>query len=203
MAINFTLTNILSLFAAVYPLFIVFFLVIASLFNMSPLKGLTYLGGLVTSFILWIIIAKIINRPRDAGAAITCSLISLPGLNYKWPSFSVILTFFTFAYLLAPMIEQNHHMNWSVITLLLIFSSINMIYQVLQKCSDIPGILLGCVLGLVFGFGWFSIFWHSGNRNLLFYNELVSNSVTCSRPTNTTFKCSVYRNSELISSVVA
>ena len=50
MAINLTLTNILSIVSALYPLFIVAFLVLVSLFNTTPLKGLTYLGGLVASF---------------------------------------------------------------------------------------------------------------------------------------------------------
>ena len=53
------------------------------------------------------------------------------------------------------------------------------------------------VIGLVIGSAWFWI-WSMGNANLLFYNELVSNNAVCSRPSNETFKCSVYRGGELL-----
>ena len=202
MAINPTLTNLLTISSSLYPIFIVSFLVIASIFNMTPLKGLTYLGGLGASTVLWALLAKLFDKSRDISAPLTCSLISIPGFDYKWPSLDVIITFFTFAYLLAPMIKFNHNINWSVITFLLVFSSLNMLYKVLQKCSDVTGVILGSVFGLLFGLCWFSIFWYSGKKDLLFYNELISNNVICNKPTKQTFKCSVYKNGEIVSSSV-
>jgi hypothetical protein len=46
------------------------------------------------------------------------------------------------------------------------------------------------------------LFHVSGYDSLLYFDELESNNVTCSRPSKQTFKCSVYKNGELISSNV-
>ena len=35
-------------------------------------------------------------------------------------------------------------------------------------------------------------------ESLLFFNDLTSNNVVCKRPTNQTFKCSVYKNGQVI-----
>jgi len=39
-----------------------------------------------------------------------------------------------------------------------------------------------------------------GSGNYLFYNETSGNNTVCSMPSKQTFKCSVYKNGELISS---
>ena len=40
-------------------------------------------------------------------------------------------------------------------------------------------------------------------KEFLYFNELGSNNVVCKRPSEQTFKCSVYKNGELISSNIA
>ena len=202
MAINFTIQNLLTIVSALYPLFIVSFLVLASIFNMTPLKGLTYLGGIITSYIIWALVARLWNKTRDRNAPHSCSLFNLYG-NYKWPSVDVIITFFTFVYLIIPMFEFNHQINWVVLSILLILNVMHMVFQCDKKCSDLPGVILGLVFGSLFGLGWWAIFWSSGNKHLLFYNELVSNNAVCNKPAKQTFKCSVYRNGEIISSSLA
>ena len=39
--------------------------------------------------------------------------------------------------------------------------------------------------------------------SLLYFDEFISNNVVCSRPTEQTFRCSVYKNGELISNNIA
>ena len=58
------------------------------------------------------------------------------------------------------------------------------------------------ILGILFGTVWVTIFWSAGKKDLLFYNELASNNVVCNKPSKQTFKCSVYKNGEIISSDV-
>lgn len=198
--INATLTNLFELIGSLYPLFIICFLIIASIFNSSILKGITYLGGIVLCFITWILVGKLFNKARPNFSSLTCNLLSIPG-NFLIPNLPIIISFFTFAYLIIPMIESSI-INPSVIASLTILSSINVFYQLNNSCTDIIGVLISIIFGLILGAFWFVLFWASDKRELLFYNELMSNNVVCSRPKKQTFKCSVYKNGELISSNV-
>ena len=49
--INANFNNLLQLVGSLYPSFIICFLVIASIFNWTILKGIAYLGGIVLCFI--------------------------------------------------------------------------------------------------------------------------------------------------------
>ena len=196
--ISISFSNVLELTGALYPLFIICFIVIASIFNLTLIKGLTYLGGITFCYTLWMLICVLFNSHRT-NAALTCNLLSLPGYNYSIPSIPVIISWFTLTYLVAPMIETSL-INPAVITVMMILSSITMYYQLQNNCSTIFGITLSAILGIIFGLIWFGIFWISGKKDLLFYNELVSNNVVCNKPKKQTFKCSVYKNGEIISS---
>jgi hypothetical protein len=46
-----------------------------------------------------------------------------------------------------------------------------------------------------------SLMYSGGSSNYLFFNELSSTKEMCSLKKNQTFKCSVYKNGELIGSI--
>jgi hypothetical protein len=193
--------NLGVLVASMYPIFIVTFLVIASLFNLR-LNGLIYLLGIIITFgICWITAILPIGDERIRVSPITCDFFSTFGYPYKNPSFQAAVTSFTFIYLLLPMLQNVVLLNPVVISFTAIFAIINMVYLVKTTCASIGGILLGSGIGLLLGSIWFAIFW-SSNKSLLFYNELVSNNVICNKPSSQRFKCSIYRGGELISSSV-
>ena len=48
---------------------------------------------------------------------------------------------------------------------------------------------------------WYNMFKLSGNTSLLYYDDYTSNKVACSKPNKQTFKCSVYKNGEIIKSM--
>jgi len=196
--INATFTNLLELIGSLYPLFIICFLVIASIFNWTILKGITYLSGIVLCFITWFLVGKLFNKNRPKSASLTCDLLSIPG-NYYIPNFPIMVSFFTLAYLIIPMIESSM-INPIIIASLTVLSSINIFYQLNNSCTDNIGVLISIIFGLLLGAVWFVLFWLYDKRDLLFYNELLSNNAVCSRPKKQTFKCSVYKNGEIISS---
>ena len=198
MAVNSTFTNILELLGSLYPTFLVFFLVVAALFNFNILKAITYLGGIVLCFVSWYLTGKLFDTPRGSNASLTCNLFSIPGTNYMLPALPIIISFFTFSYLLIPMLETNT-INPVVLAFLIIFSGINIYYQLFNFCTNAMGVALSIIMGLILGGIWFGIFMASGQRNLLFYSELNSNNVICERPSKQTFRCSVYKNGRLIS----
>lgn len=196
--INANFNNLLQLVGSLYPTFIICFLVIASIFNWTILKGIAYLGGIVLCFITWMLFGKLVNIIRPPKASLTCDLIYVHG-NYYIPNLPIIISFFTLAYLIIPMIE-NSMFNPIVIASLTILSCINILYQINNTCTNITGAVSSIIIGLILGTLWFVLFWISDKKDLLFYNELVSNNIICNRPKKQTFKCSVYKNGELISS---
>tara|TARA_A100001015_G_C14966439_1_gene703170 strand:+ start:232 stop:840 length:609 start_codon:yes stop_codon:yes gene_type:complete len=195
--INTTFSNILELIGSLYPLFIVSFLVIASIFNWNILKGVTYLGGIVLCFVSWMLIGKLFNKQRSTAASLTCNLLSVPG-NFIMPNLPIMISLFTYAYIIIPMIEASL-INPVVIAVMTILSGVNAFYQYDNSCTDMFGIIFSIIIGLILGSLWFVLFWASGKNELLFYNELISNNVMCNRPSNQTFKCTVYKNGEIIS----
>lgn len=198
-------SNIGILIASLYPAFIVSFLVLASIFNFN-LTGIVYLTGIIATLVAcWLVAMLGIVGERPPGSAASCDLFSAFSTNMKGPSFPAAVSWFSFIYLLLPMIppaRPNGLLNPMVIASTAFFALINMFYQFQHKCANSTGLLLGMVIGLAFGTGWFFLWWGSGHKDLLFYNELVSNNVICSRPAKQTFKCQVYRGGEIISSTV-
>jgi len=200
--INTTIFNITELIISLYPAFIIFFLIIVSLFNYTIIKGIIYFSGIALCHIVWVLLARLFpNNERNPNAPITCDLINFPSLNYDKPNRPAMITCFTLIYLLLPMFNNRKLLfNPVIIIVLSLLTLGNIFYQYNNECSTFLGILFGSMLGATFGFLWFLVFWSAGKKDLLFYNELASNNVVCNKPSKQTFKCSVYKNGEIISS---
>ena len=196
-----TLQNIGILIAALYPLFIVSFLVLASAFNYK-LNGLIYLLGILILFGICFVIANLpIGEVRNRDVNLSCDFFSTFGYNYLSPSFQVAITCFTLVYLAIPMLQNITLFNPMVFLTTLTLSIINALYLWSKECSSTSGIIFGGIIGFVWASVWYTII-STKNKDLLFYNELVSNNVVCNKPSQQTFKCRVYKNGELISSTV-
>ena len=200
MGISPTFGNIGVLVAAMYPAFIVTFLVIASIFNLK-INGLIYFFGILITFGLCYSMAMLFNEERTTSDT-SCDLFSTLGYHYKNPSFQAAVTVFTYVYLLIPMV-LNSLINPVVLAILPIFSGINMVYLNVKGCASIIGLFMGAVIGALLAAVMVGVLSLSDNKDLLFYNELVSNNVICKKPSKQMFKCSVYKNGELVSSSIA
>lgn len=198
--INPSFTNILQVIGILYPTFLIWMLVLISIFNLTFLKGITYLGGIMFSFCLYVMVARLFNQKRGNNASLTCNIISYPGM-FLSPSFPIMITIFSLTYLVIPMIETGS-INPAVIAVMSILSLINIYSQYYNNCTNPFGVILSIILGILCGFVWFIIFWTSNKKDLLFYNELLSNNVVCNKPSKQTFKCTVYKNGNIISSNV-
>ena len=205
-AVNSSVANYVSFIGFFYPIFIILFLVIASIFNGTLLKGLVYLGGLGISTAIWYLSGTLLGSFDDPTAAQEqinpyCHILTTAMQN-SHINLDTIISFFTLTYLLVPMIESNQ-INPYILTILLAGTAYNMYVHHTLKCvNSWSSLLIGACLGIIFGGIWFAIFWSSDNgknRRFLFYNELMSNNVVCAKPKKQTFKCSVYKNGQLVS----
>jgi hypothetical protein len=50
---------------------------------------------------------------------------------------------------------------------------------------------------LVWALMWYYLI-QTQNPELLYYDDLISNKIACSKPSQQKFKCSVYKNGELL-----
>jgi hypothetical protein len=202
MAIAFTLSNILQFFSFISPTLLVFFMFLISLFNQN-LKGLVYIAGLLIASVINIIFMNIIGSGRDDNESFSCSLFDIPNVSqYNSPYPSSLIIAFTLAYISLPM-KYNNHMNYVVLVFLLCLLGIDVLTKVQNKCTTYAGSVLGALVGFLFGTIWYVLFYSLGYSSLLYFDELRSDNVQCSMPTKQTFKCSVYKNGELISSNIA
>lgn len=201
MAIRLDFPNILELFSLISPFLLGFFLVLSSLFNQN-LKGLVYLAGILIAVIINIFLMNQIASPKLEGSALSCDFISLPFMGqFNSPAPTSLFIAFTIAYLVLPM-KYNNQMNYVVLSALLCLLVLDGVTKVNKRCTTTGGTVLGTLVGLVLGATWYTLFHMSGYDSLLYFDELQSNNVVCSRPAKQSFKCSVYKNGELISSNV-
>jgi hypothetical protein len=197
---EFNSDNILKTVSILSPILVVFFIVMSSLFN-QDVKGLVYLGGLLLAAIINIFLMKQLQSEYKPRAGEFCSLIDLPifGTAYDSPAPSSVMIAFTAAYLIVPMIF-NSQMNYIVMAFFLILYGIDGFYKTSANCTKTSGVILGGLTGLFLGLSWFILFHSTGYDSLLYFNDFQSNNVMCSKPSKQTFKCSVYKNGQLISS---
>jgi len=202
MAIELTVSNILQFFSFISPTLLVFFLFMSSLFNQN-LKGLVYLAGLLIASLVNIFFMNMIGSGRDENEAFSCSIFDIPHVSqYNSPYPSTLIIAFTIAYLILPM-KYNKQMNYAVLGFLLCLLGIDVVTKVQNKCTTYAGSILGGLFGFILGTIWYIFFHGAGFDSLLYFDELRSDNVICSKPTKQTFKCSVFKNGELISSNIA
>jgi len=202
MAIELTMSNMLQFFSFLSPTLLVFFMFMSSLFNQN-LKGLVYLAGLLIASLINIFFMNMIGSGRDENEAFSCSIFDIPHISqYNSPYPSSLIIAFTVAYLVLPM-KYNNQMNYAVLGFLLLLLGIDILTKVENKCTTYAGSILGGLVGFLLGTIWYIFFHGAGFDSLLYFDELRSDNVVCSKPTKQTFKCSVYKNGELISSNIA
>jgi hypothetical protein len=200
MAIQLNFSNIFELVSLMAPLLLGFFLIMSSLFNQN-LKGLVYLAGVLIAVVINIFLMNQIGSKRDAAnSAFSCNFIDIPFMSgFNSPAPSSLFIAFTIAYLVLPM-QYNGQMNYIILASLLCLLVMDGITKVNKNCTTKGGTFLGALVGLILGTVWYSLFHISGYDSLLYFDELQSNNVVCSKPSKQSFKCSVYKNGELVSS---
>ena len=200
--INLSFTGILDFLISLSPILISFFLILGSFLNQEAAKGGVYLGGVLIMLVIGILLKKLFNKsPPDEFTHENCTIFDIRNidlLNKSTPDLHSMFLAFTTLYLILPMIHHEAQVNPYLLIVMSIFVIGNAITRIKKKCNNIIDIVSGILIGGGFGTAWFYIFWATNNHKLLFIDSLVSNKVICNRPAKQTFKCSVYKNGQLI-----
>lgn len=194
-----SLVNSLSFFS---PIIISCSILIFSIFSMSVGKGLFYLFWLlIVTFlrigILWIIPG---SNPYMKYNNEICTIGEF--LPYDNASYSTYILLFTFFYLTMPMYISNN-INYILITFFCIYIIFDILVKLVNGCIPSSVNIFGNVVGGAgLGAAIASMIYSSPIRNYLFINETSSNKEVCSMPSKQSFKCSVYKNGELVNSTM-
>jgi hypothetical protein len=202
-SITSSFSNLFNFLGLMSPLLLAFFIVASSLFNMD-LKGIVYLGGLLLASIVNLFFMNQIKSSTNPQASEICNIWNIDFLsswnNYNSPALGSMFMGFTFIYLILPMIAHKQ-INYAMIATILFLFGLNASVNLAKGCNKMDGIFLGVLSGILLGMCWYGIFHSAGYDTLLYYPEMQSNNVICKRPSEQTFKCSVYKNGEIISTL--
>jgi len=187
---------IFGFLSLITPFLLVFLMVMISVIN-SNIKGLIYLTGLIILFFITLMFQNLIRSKTPINNNY-CNVFSISQFNT--PSFNSALYLFTIMYTLLPMISM-HIINFPLIIIFMILYVSDVIIKLKYQCTTSLGVVMGSILGLFFGIAWYLVIKSAGQTGLLYYDDLVSNKIACSRPTKQKFKCNVYKNGELIQSI--
>jgi hypothetical protein len=189
--------SMFTFLSLISPYLIVLVLLLNSIIN-SNIKGLIYLFGILILFFIVFLFQSSINVTSEAIPSY-CKLFSSSIPYYSIPSFNSAVFLFTLVYMVMPMFSSNV-INLPFICILLILFSVDATIRRQNKCTSLIGVFFGGIIGIIIGIMWYLII-SSNSPELLYYDDLISNKVACSRPTQQKFKCSVYKNGQLLQSV--
>ena len=198
MTLQLTFSNVVQIFSIFAPLFLGTFLVLVSIFNQN-IKGMIYLGGVLIASVINYMISRGMGSESLENAGAICNLVEFPLIpsRYNVPNYNSMFIGFTFMYLLLPMLSNNQINFWMVGTIVSIFA-VDAYVKLQYFCTVPRGITIGGIVGVSLGALWYFLFKLNNFESLLFFNDLTSNNVVCKRPQNQTFKCSVYKNGQVI-----
>jgi hypothetical protein len=187
--------SVFTYFSMISPFLVVLLFVFISIIN-SNLKGFIYLLGIFILFFIILLFQNVLRLKLPEDSSPYCQVFQFPIPLRSVPSFNSSIFLFTLIYLFLPML-MNDIMNLPLLILLLILYAVDCVVKSTNKCTTPIGIVLGSFLGLVWGLMWYFLI-QNQNPELLYYDDLISNKIACSRPTQQKFKCSVYKNGELL-----
>jgi len=198
--LDLSFTDIFRYLMSLAPLFITSFLLMSSVLNQN-VKGLVYFGGILMVAILTIGFKRIFRlKPPTEYTQEKCQTFNLPPLitEYSAPDFNSMFLSFTMMYLTMPMAHKAAPVNAILIIVMSIFIIGNGATRIMTGCNNKLDVLIGNLIGSGLGIAYFYAFWATNNKNMLFIDDVVSNKVSCNRPSKQTFKCAVYKNGQLI-----
>lgn len=121
--------------------------------------------------------------------------------QYGNSTISAFIFAFTIIYVSIPMFSQGDPNFW-IFSALLIYFFVDMGIKVYKKCTiDTTDLGLNILSGATAAALIVSAMYAGGSGKFLFFNQATSSSDQCSMPSEQTFKCSVYKNGELIGSM--
>jgi hypothetical protein len=176
------------------PYTIISFMIFTTIVNQDFAKGGVWLVILILGFF---IIPHIFYKSNLQQTP--CSFIYFAEY-YQSCSTSSFTIMYTFVYLLLSMLQVNH-INYSVIAVFIFLYFSDILGRQNINNYVFGGTFTGTLVGALWGvLGYWAAYSIGGNK-LLFFSSNPSTNEYCSRPKKQQFKCSVYKNGQIISTI--
>lgn len=189
------LGNVMKGISDVSPIIITGFMFMNTAFNYD-LKAFIWIGPLF----LWLALMRLLQSTLIKDNLITNPECSHIWGRYKSPSLSSFFIMYTFAYIATPM-PINDDWNYAAILMFLILFGLDAVVRLNYQCTTRIGIAIGGVSGLIIGVLTYFILSWAGLGKFLYYTTGDTNNVYCSKPKEQQFKCHVYKNGNIISTI--
>jgi len=191
----------ISVYVELIPVFIFSFLIMSAFANQNILKAVIWLLFTIVGLFSISMTFRSVQLPETSN-------IVLPffAKYYLSCSTSVFLIVYTFVYLLMPMVYAKN-INYYIIFLFVTFYLGDVLGRkyiqgpgMMQNMNPV-GVTVGTLCGAVYGILCFFIIYKAGDKYLYFSTSTSSTGEYCSKPANQQFKCNVYKNGQLISTI--
>lgn len=166
-------------------------------FIFQNFKGLIYLGFLIGCCFLRSYVYMMSGADPIVNDRTICSSIQYS--KYGNPTFSAFVFSFTLMYLFYPMFA-NGSINFWIFSLLIFYFLLDIFIKLYKKCViKIGDLFLNILLGATSAALIVTLMYVGGSGKYLFFNEMSSDKQVCYKPSNQTFKCSLYKDGTLVS----
>lgn len=193
---NSRLTNILQYTFFLSPVILAIIVLFIS-FSYSNYKGIIYLGFLLALFLFRTFIYNVNEWDDSSSYPEKCQEIEFS--QYGNSSLSAFVFGFTMLYILFPMLYNSQVNIWILVGLLMYLVG-DFTARAKIGCLNSGGYAINLLVGCLAGCIIISLMYAGDSGRFLFFNEFSNNQDICSMPSKQTFKCSVYKNGELIGS---
>lgn len=212
---NALLNNTMSIFNSLSfysPIIICFSIILFSMFTVTIEKAMVFLVWIFIITFIRIIVFKGFPSLNNNDKIPEICLTGLTELFIpKDVTYSTYILTFTMMYFIVPMVmvsQQNkiNVMNYGVLAFFIAYIGLDLFIK--NSLSCIPGIfstmVIGNILAGLFLGGLIAgvIMYGSNLKSYLYINEINNNKEVCSMPSKQQFKCSVYKNGELVGSSI-
>ena len=190
------LNTLIELFSVFSSIFLIFFMILASLIN-QDIKVVIYLGWALFGAFATILFVrpmyKILFGSSPPTESHFCNIFMLPNFGSSLqPSLSGVFLSFTFTYILAPMFNYNNSINYPFGLSLFVLFLLNAFHRTSYQCNTFfSEFVIAPIVGLSVGLLAVYIMVYSDNKALLYYDELVSNKQSCGRPQKQYYRCTI------------
>jgi len=187
------------------PIIIPTSILIFSLFCGILYKGLLYLA-LIIGILLIRIVSFLFAKKTNIQSNFNCDKLpltnELPFSNDI--SNGMYILSFTFFYICLPMFISKN-INIGIMSFFIFLIILDFIIKYRLPCNNniqyFNTLMFGnFLMGSTFGIFISCLMYYSGGQKLLFTSDISSNKIACSRPSQQKFKCSVYKNGEIVGS---
>lgn len=190
-------SNLLVFTAIFSPAIIAVFMISTSLIFQN-FKGLIFIGFMLGVSLLRHFVYKFYDAEPFKKDNSICSAVQFT--QYGNPTFSSFMFAFTIIYIMMPMFISGD-VNFWIFGGLLAFFFMDTFIKIYKKCiTKMSELFINILLGTASAALIVSLMYAGGSKKFLFsgVDQTSSGAERCSMPSEQTFKCSVYKNGELI-----